>query len=95
MRSVKVNPIAIKWLVGCDYGTSTVMSWGLYAKYPDGTVLKVKEYYYDAQKMKVQRTDRVDFANSKLPENLKRSRSKILEKSISPAEKDGIFTLFV
>ena len=62
MRSVKVNPIAIKWLVGCDYGTSTVMSWGLYAKYPDGTVLKVKEYYYDAQKMKVQRTDS-DFAD--------------------------------
>ena len=53
-----VHPQAIKWLVGCDYGTSTVMSWGLYAKFPDGTILKVKEYYYDAQKKKVQKTDR-------------------------------------
>ena len=53
-----VHPQAIKWLVGCDYGTSTVMSWGLYAKFPDGTILKVREYYYDAQKKKVQKTDR-------------------------------------
>lgn len=47
----------IKWLVGCDYGTSTVMSWGLYAKLLDGTVLKVREYYYDAVKQKAQKTD--------------------------------------
>ena len=53
----KVHPNAIKWLVGCDYGTSTVMSWGLYAKLPNGVVLKVKEYYYDAVKRKVQKTD--------------------------------------
>ena len=57
-----VNPLAIKWIVGCDYGTSTVMSWGLYAKFPNGTYLKVKEFYYDAQKKKVQRTD-YEFAN--------------------------------
>lgn len=58
-----VNPRAIKWLVGCDYGTSTVMTWGLYAKLPDPRktgrpiVLKVKEYYYDAMKLKAQKTD--------------------------------------
>lgn len=56
-----VHPKAIQWLVGCDYGTSTVMSWGLYARLPnrDGTstILKVREFYYDAMKQKVQRTD--------------------------------------
>lgn len=52
-----VSSIAIRWLVGCDYGTSTVMSWGLYAKLPDGTILKTREYYYDAVKMKAQKTD--------------------------------------
>lgn len=53
----RVHPNAIRWLVGCDYGTSTVMSWGLYAKMPNGTFYKVKEFYYDAQKKKVQKTD--------------------------------------
>lgn len=51
------NPNLIKWLVGCDYGTSTVMSWGLYAKLPSGVFLKVKEFYYDAVKKKAQQTD--------------------------------------
>lgn len=60
LSGVKVN--TIKWLVGCDYGTSTVMSWGLYAVLPNGLYLKVKEYYYDAQKMKVQKTD-AEFAD--------------------------------
>ena len=53
----RVHPNAIRWLVGCDYGTSTVMSWGLYAKMPNGTFYKVKEFYYDAKKKKVQKTD--------------------------------------
>lgn len=52
-----INPKAIKWLVGCDYGTSTVMSWGLYAKLPKGIILKVKEFYYDAAREKKQLTD--------------------------------------
>lgn len=58
-----VNPKAIRWLVGCDYGTSTVMSWGLYAKIPDPRktgqpiFVKVREFYYDAAKKKVQKTD--------------------------------------
>lgn len=57
LKECGVHPRAIKWLVGCDYGTSTVMSWGLYAKLPDGMVYKVKEYYYDAVKKKHQKTD--------------------------------------
>lgn len=52
-----VHPNAIRWLVGCDYGTSTVMSWGLYAKLPGDVFYKVREFYYDAQKKKVQKTD--------------------------------------
>lgn len=56
------NPQSIKWLVGCDYGTSTVMTWGLYAKLPDGVILKVKEYYWDAVKQKAQKTD-AEFLN--------------------------------
>ena len=66
--SLKVNPKAIRWLVGCDYGTSTVMSWGLYARIPDTKktgqpiVVKVKEFYYDAAKKKVQKTD-AEFVN--------------------------------
>lgn len=47
----------VKWLVGCDYGTASVMSWGLYAKLPSGVVYKVKEYYYDAVVKGVQKTD--------------------------------------
>ena len=57
LKESGVHPSAIRWLVGCDYGTSTVMSWGLYAKLPDKRVFKVKEYYYDAVKKKVQKTD--------------------------------------
>lgn len=52
-----VNPRAIRWFVGCDYGTSTVMSWGLYARLPNGTVLKTREYYWDAQKQGRQQSD--------------------------------------
>lgn len=58
-----VQPAAIRWLVGCDYGTSTVMSWGLYARIPKRSgsgnfvYLKVREFYYDAVKQKAQKTD--------------------------------------
>lgn len=57
-----VNPKAIRWIVACDYGTSTVMSWGLYAKLPSGRVLKNREYYWDAVKEGKQKTDG-EFAN--------------------------------
>lgn len=62
LEQTKISANAITWLVGCDYGTSTVMSWGLYAKLPNGVFLKVKEFYYDAVKRKAQRTD-FEFAN--------------------------------
>lgn len=51
------NPNLVRWIVGCDYGTSTVMTWSLIAKFPSGTILKMKEYYWDAQKMERQKTD--------------------------------------
>lgn len=51
------NPNALTWVVGCDYGTSTVMSWGLYAIAPNGCVVKAREFYYDAVKHKRQKTD--------------------------------------
>lgn len=54
---IDVHPNAVTWVVACDYGTSTVMSWGLYAVLPGSRVLKVKEYYYNAQKEKRQKTD--------------------------------------
>lgn len=68
LSKLNIHPKAIRWLVGCDYGTSTVMSWGLYARVPNpvspGTFmyLKVREYYYDAVKKKAQKTD-YEFAN--------------------------------
>lgn len=52
-----VHPNAIRWLAACDYGTASVMSWGLYAKLPDGTVFKVREFYWDAVAKKQQKTD--------------------------------------
>lgn len=57
IKSSGFHPTVIRWFVSCDYGTSTVMSWGLYAKLPNGVFLKVREYYYDAVKKKVQKTD--------------------------------------
>lgn len=47
----------LKTWVACDYGTSSVMSWGLYSKLPGGLVVKRKEYYYDAVKKLVQKTN--------------------------------------
>ena len=69
-----MSPKAIKWIVGCDYGTSTVMSWGLYGRLPNGIYLKVKEYYYDATKTKIQKTDH-EFANE-FDEWIKQSKVK-------------------
>lgn len=51
------NPNAITWLVACDYATSSVMSWGLYAVAPSGLVIKTREFYYDAVKQRKQLTD--------------------------------------
>lgn len=46
-----------RYFVACDYGTSTVMTWGLYADLIDGTIYKVTEYYWDAQANRRQKTD--------------------------------------
>ena len=56
------NERAITWIVACDYGTSSVMSWGLYAILPDGLVVKKKEYYYDARITHKQKSD-AEFVN--------------------------------
>ena len=57
LKKLDIHPRAVKYFVACDYGTATVMTWGLYAKFPSGLVLKIKEFYYDAVKMNVQKTD--------------------------------------
>ena len=46
-----------KLIVACDYATSSVMSWGFYARLPNGLFLKLKEFYYDAVKEAQQKTD--------------------------------------
>lgn len=57
MRLSDYPPQVITWIVACDYGTSSVMSWGLYAILPNGVVLKKKEYYYDARIEHKQKSD--------------------------------------
>jgi PBSX family phage terminase large subunit len=74
----KLSP-GIEWYVACDYGTASVMSWGLYARVPSGArakYYKIREYYYDAEKERSQHTDS-EFADifdgwlrSSLPENI-------------------------
>lgn len=62
MQRANCNIRGITWIVACDYGTSSVMSWGLYALTPRGLVIKKKEYYYDARITKKQKTD-AEFAS--------------------------------
>lgn len=50
------------FIVSCDYGTSTTMSWSLLVIFPDGTYYKPVEYYYDARTAKKQMSDS-QFAN--------------------------------
>lgn len=57
LSQLKINPRAIKRVVACDYGTASVMTWGMYLMLPNGTVLKEREYYYDAVKKQSQQTD--------------------------------------
>lgn len=52
-----LNPKAIRWIVSCDYGTSTVMTWSKFAVTPDMKFLKVQEFYYDATHEGTQHTD--------------------------------------
>lgn len=57
LNQLKINPRAIKRVVACDYGTASVMTWGMYLMLPNGIVLKEREYYYDAVKKQSQQTD--------------------------------------
>lgn len=53
-----INPACIEWIVGCDYATSSVMTWSLFAINPfTHKKVKVCEYYYDAVKQEQQKTD--------------------------------------
>lgn len=51
------NIRSVVWIVACDYGTATVMSWGLYAVCSNGVVVKAREFYYNAVDNKKQKTD--------------------------------------
>ena len=57
LSQLKINHRAIKRVVACDYGTASVMTWGMYLMLPNGIVLKEREYYYDAVKKQSQQTD--------------------------------------
>lgn len=50
------------YYIGCDYGTSTVMSWSAIAQIPRVGFYKFKEFYYDARKTGKQKTDK-EFAD--------------------------------
>lgn len=52
-------------LIGCDYGTSTVMSWSMFYRTPEGVYYKISEYFYDARKEKKQKTDQEFFEDFK------------------------------
>lgn len=47
----------VRYYIGCDYGTSTVMSWSAIAVLPRVGFYKCKEYYYNAQEKRTQKTD--------------------------------------
>lgn len=46
-----LHPKAIRYVVACDYGTSSVMTWSFIAVLPSKVYLKLAEYYYDASKV--------------------------------------------
>lgn len=56
VKHLMSNP-ATRYVIGCDYGTSTVMSWSLIAYAPGTPKIKIAEYYYDSRKTRKQKTD--------------------------------------
>ena len=58
VSGVTVPKIPWRYIVSCDYGTSTVMSWSKIAVYQDGHCHKVEEFYYNAVTERKQKTDR-------------------------------------
>lgn len=53
MKNLKI----LRYLVGCDYATSSVMSWSLIVHLSDGSYHKLSEFYYDAVANRQQKTD--------------------------------------
>lgn len=54
---MKENKKILRYLVGCDYATSSVMSWSLIVLLSDGSFHKLREFYYDSTKERLQKTD--------------------------------------
>ena len=59
---------AVRFFISCDHGTSTVASWSMMVELNDikGHIHKICEYYYDAQKMKKQKSDNLYLQDFKL-----------------------------
>lgn len=51
-----------QWFISCDYGTVNPCSFGLWYIDDDGNALRVREYYYDARKKGMSRTDEEHYA---------------------------------
>lgn len=54
---IKENVKILRTIVACDYATSSVMSWSLIVHLADGSFHKLREFYYDAQINRKQKTD--------------------------------------
>lgn len=65
----------IRYFISCDHGTSTVESWSMMVELNDrsGHIHKMGEYYYDAQKAKIQKSDNSYLQDFKKWEGAKRS----------------------
>lgn len=60
-----------EYYISCDYGTLNPTAIGLWHLSPHGYAVKVREYYYDARKEKMSRTDEEHYAElEKLAGNL-------------------------
>lgn len=51
-----------QWFISCDYGTVNPCSFGLWHIDENGSALRVREYYYDARKEGMSRTDEEHYA---------------------------------
>lgn len=56
------DPDSGEWFISCDYGTVNPCSFGLWHIDGSGRALRVREYYYDARKEGMSRTDEEHYA---------------------------------
>jgi PBSX family phage terminase large subunit len=56
------EPDSGEWFISCDYGTVNPCSFGLWHIDGSGHALRVREYYYDARKEGMSRTDEEHYA---------------------------------